>query len=262
MILAALAITYCCVPLLVQLSLNLAWRFLKAPFQKPLITILLLHFIVITMADSNLNQDLQMSRYTNSTPMSNIQTDRSSLKPAATESTVPVEQSAPGKSPKNPLEESIAAMENYFLRLINAKAEEKAFRTTAEWALEMAKELDPSDELTRSLKAKGITLEKVEESASKLDVVNEGADEAVKRELRLLIKRTSEYSETERLRVARGKGLFESDFFTPPSDATFKWSTKVQNGQTQDASRLRHLHRLRLSESDLRTAVLFQLLPI
>ncbi|KAK0428103.1 hypothetical protein QR680_010606 [Steinernema hermaphroditum] len=117
-------------------------------------------------------------------------------------------------------------MENYFLRLINAKAEEKAFRTTAEWALEMAKELDPSDELTRSLKAKGITLEKVEESASKLDVVNEGADEAVKRELRLLIKRTSEYSETERLRVARGKGLFESDFFTPPSDATFKWSTK------------------------------------
>ncbi|KAK0428101.1 hypothetical protein QR680_010605 [Steinernema hermaphroditum] len=80
MILAALAITYCCVPLLVQLSLNLAWRFLKAPFQKPLITILLLHFIVITMADSNLNQDLQMSRYTNSTPMSNIQTDRSSLK--------------------------------------------------------------------------------------------------------------------------------------------------------------------------------------
>ncbi|KAK0415498.1 hypothetical protein QR680_011975 [Steinernema hermaphroditum] len=135
---------------------------------------------------------------------------------------------------------SIAAPENHLLRLAKVKAEALAFRQMAHWAIDVARGLDGSSDLLKNtLEINAITTGSVEEAADKLDLINEGAEEAIRREIGLVLKRTMTSSESERLYIARNRGdLYESDGFYP----SFRRSFDMVNEGTRRPNPHRDAH--------------------
>ncbi|KAK0406215.1 hypothetical protein QR680_018441 [Steinernema hermaphroditum] len=112
---------------------------------------------------------------------------------------------------------TLATVENHMV-----KAETTVFHQTATWAIDVAHDLNgPADLLQQTSEINQITTEKVEDAVGKMAIVHDGTEEAIRREICLVLQQTVTSTETKRLRVARGPGMFGSDLFYPSYRKSF-----------------------------------------